>query len=273
MGKVHPARQNKRDRKTDKKEDINKAGLSSPRVRKRAVGTNAIDAIQKWTIQLKPYELRFPYNIETFHEMYSRDDAVGGVLNATYALVENAFKDWSINYNSKNPDSVAAGKLLKHIFNNMNESSMRTVARNAATFNQYGFSVLEKDYRRPKPDEYEGELPQGVSYEDLWFIDRLRMIPQRSLDVSEPFIIGNDGRDIKAIRQNVRWFTNSSHALRTWEPPHKTVTIGRNKFMLFTINGTDSNPMGTSPLEQVWENWKQKKFYENYLSVGILHKA
>ncbi|MCP3683197.1 MAG: hypothetical protein GY861_10955 [bacterium] len=274
MTKPHPARK-KRGRKgggtqsTNKSENVNKAVPSSPRIRKRAVGTNAIDAIQKWTCQLKPFELRFPHNIETFHEMYTRDDAVGGVLNATYALVENAFNQWRVKPNNKNPDSVAAAEIVKHIFNNMNESTLRTVARNAATFNQFGFSVLEKDYRKPKPDEYSGDLPKGVSYEDLWFIDRLRMIPQRSLDVSEPFVIGGDGRDIKAVRQNVRWFTNSSHALRTWEPPHKTVTIRRNKFMLFTLNGTDSNPMGTSPLEQIWTSWKEKKFFENYLSVGV----
>ena len=271
MTKPHPARKKRGRATTNKKEEyVSKAVNSpSPRVRKRAVGTNAIDAIQKWTCQLKPFELRFPYNIETFHEMYTRDDAVGGVLNATYALVENAFNKWSIKGNNKNPDSVATAAILKHIFNNMNESTMRTVARNASTFNQFGFSILEKDYRKPHTDEYDGDLPEGVAVEDLWFIDRLRMIPQRSLDVGEPFVIGNDGRNIKAVRQNVRWFTNSSHALRTWEPPHKTVTIRRNKFMLFTLNGTDSNPMGTSPLEQVWTAWKEKKFFENYLSVGI----
>ena len=79
------------------------------------------------------------------------------------------------------------------------------------------------------------------------------MIPQRSLDISEPFIIGNEGRDILGLRQNASWFLNSTHSLRNWEPPAKTISIARNKFMLMGINSTDSNPMGTSPLEQVWE--------------------
>lgn len=264
---AHPARQNKRTR--SKKSKNPPTPTATKRMRKRQVGTSAIEAVQKWTLQLKPFELRFPHNIETFHEMYSRDDAVGGVLNATYALVENAFSTWSIEANNKNPDSVKSAALVKHGLNNLRDQTLRTVARNASTFNQFGFSVLEKDYRKLKPMEYEEDLPKGVNYEDVWVVDKLPMIPQRSLDTGEPFVIGNQGRDILSLRQNASWFINSSHALRTWETPHCTVELKRNKFMLMGMNVTDSTPMGISPLEQIWTSWKEKKFFENYLSVGV----
>lgn len=274
---MHPARRNKKKRNNknnNNNNDINKSlDVILPknrRMRKRPAATNAIYATRKWTEGLKPYELRFPTNIEVFHEMYSRDEAVGGVLNATYALVENAFKKFHIKNNNSSKDSIAAAAIVRHSLDNMRDMTVRSFARNAATFNQFGFSVIEKNYRKPQSDkEYLGPLPEGVAHEDLWFIDKLSMIPQRSLDISEPFIIGNEGRDIIGLRQNASWFLNSTHALRNWEPPARTINIARNKFMLMGINSTDSNPMGTSPLEQVWESWKQKQFYQRYLSVGI----
>ena len=89
---MHPARRNKKKRNNknnNNNNDINKSlDVILPknrRMRKRPAATNAIYASRKWTEGLKPYELRFPTNIEVFHEMYSRDEAVGGVLNATYA--------------------------------------------------------------------------------------------------------------------------------------------------------------------------------------------
>lgn len=242
--------------------------LFNKRIRKGAVGSNAIDSIQKWAIGLKPYELQFPQNMRTFHEMYTRDESVGGVLNATYTFVENAFKDWRVIPNKNSEESVKIANYLTYCFKTM-RGTMREFSRNAATFNQFGFSIIEKDYRRLKLQGYEKDLPSGLDLQDAWQIDKLRFIPQRSLDAGEPFIIMNGGRDIAAIRQNPAWFLNSPHSLQYTTPAVPMINIGRNKVMLMGINVTDSNPMGVSPLEQIWTYWKEKKFYEDYLSVGV----
>ena len=260
------------DDTTSQRTPIEKAfdspALFNKRIRKGAVGTNAIDSIQKWAIGLKPYELQFPQNMRTFHEMYTRDESVGGVLNATYTFVENAFKDWRIIPNKNNPESVKIANYLTYCFSTM-RGTMREFARNSATFNQFGFSVIEKDYRRLDLSKYNDELPKGLDPTDAWQVDKLRFIPQRSLDPSEPFIIINGGRDIAAARQNPAWFLNSPHSFQYTTPAVPAVNIGRNKFMLMGINVTGSNPMGVSPLEQIWTYWKEKKFYEDYLSVGV----
>ena len=260
------------DDTTSQRTPIDKAfdspALFNKRIRKGAVGTNAIDSIQKWAIGLKPYELQFPQNMRTFHEMYTRDESVGGVLNATYTFVENAFKDWRIIPNKNNPESVKIANYLTYCFSTM-RGTMREFARNAATFNQFGFSVIEKDYRRLDLSKYNEELPKGLDPTDAWQVDKLRFIPQRSLDPSEPFIIINGGRDIAAARQNPAWFLNSAHSFQYTTPAVPAVNIGRNKFMLMGVNVTGSNPMGVSPLEQIWTYWKEKKFYEDYLSVGV----
>ncbi|AUR87515.1 portal protein [Vibrio phage 1.101.O._10N.261.45.C6] len=242
--------------------------LFNKRIRKGAVGTNAIDSIQKWAIGLKPYELQFPQNMRTFHEMYTRDESVGGVLNATYTFVENAFQDWRVIPNKNDPESVKIAKYLTYCFSTM-RGTMREFSRSAATFNQFGFSVIEKDYRRLNLNHYDEELPKGLNIEDAWQIDKLRFIPQRSLDPSEPFIIANGGRDILAARQNPAWFLNSAHSFQYTTPAVPAINIGRNKFMLMGINVTGSTPMGVSPLEQIWTYWKEKKFYEDYQSVGV----
>lgn len=256
-------------RNNKSKSKSKKSPSSNERLRKGSMGTNAISAVQRWATNLQPLELKFPQNIETFHEMYTRDEAVGGVLNATYALVESAFSSWTIEANHNSPESVKTKNLLKYIFDNMTDSTLRSFSRNAATFNQFGFSVIEKDYKKLPVDDYLEELPSGVNKDSLWMIDKLRFIPQRSLDSAFPFIIGDQGRDILGIKQNSAWFQSSSHVLHSWTPPSEAVIIPRNKFMLMGINVTDSTPMGVSPLEQVWTSWKEKKFYERYQSVGV----
>ena len=65
--------------------------LFNKRIRKGAVGSNAIDSIQKWAIGLKPYELQFPQNMRTFHEMYTRDESVGGVLKCNIHFCRECF--------------------------------------------------------------------------------------------------------------------------------------------------------------------------------------
>lgn len=238
-------------------------------VRKSSVGTNAMNAIQKWTIALKPFELQFPNNMKTYHLMYTRDEAVGGVLNATYTLVGKAFYNGKVQYNRSSENSKAAAEFVQYLLDNLNEGTMHQFARDAASFVQYGFSVIEKDYIRKDLSDYDGLMPMGMNKNEVWGIDRLMPLPQRSLDPSEPFVFGNDGRDILALRQNTEWFTDSSHALRDWESPERTVTVRRNKFMLMGMNASSSNPFGVSPLEQVWQIWKEKEFYNNYLSVGV----
>ena len=155
--------------------------LFNKRIRKGAVGSNAIDSVQKWAIGLKPYELQFPQNMRTFHEMYTRDESVGGVLNATYTFVENAFKDWRVIPNKNSEESVKIANYLTYCFKTM-RGTMREFSRNAATFNQFGFSIIEKDYRRLNLQGYEKDLPSDLDLQDAWQIDKLRFIPQRSLE-------------------------------------------------------------------------------------------
>ncbi len=68
---MHPARRNKKKRNNknnNNNNDINKSlDVILPknrRMRKRPAATNAIYATRKWTEGLKPYELRFPTNME-----------------------------------------------------------------------------------------------------------------------------------------------------------------------------------------------------------------
>ncbi len=268
-----------------KKDSLNKSFESnkkSPFVKKGVIGSNAIHAINTWAMSLKSYELRYPANMKTFHDMYTKDESVGGVLNATYTFVENAFQDWRFVPNKSSPESVRIAEFLTYCVTNM-KGTVREFARNAASFNQFGFSIIEKDYKKFKPELYKGELPSGMDKDKGWMIDKLRFIPQRSLYASEPFIIKNGGRDLVAVQQDTCWFTNSNGLPEvTVTTPNylaqpnlgsssytNSVIIPRNKFMLLGINVTDSNPMGTSPLEQIWVCWKEKVFYEDYLSIGV----
>ena len=247
---------NKRNKSPAK---IQKASSPNPtlgKMPKRGMGTSGIAFYQQILNKIQPYELKYPQSLRTFEAM-KNDDAISSVLLLTYALLEHAFSDYSIKYNKSSTKSKEAAEYLEYCFNSMDMQSFERFIRNAATFKEKGFSIVEKIYTKVPSGEYSG----------LWKISNLANRPQMSLDESTPFEITAGGRKIKSCRQNIQFFQNYNNNASFIEPSDIESagykTIPRKKFMLFGDGATDSTPFGNSIFKSCYKAWKEKLLLED----------
>jgi hypothetical protein len=249
---------NKRRNKTKQRKNstVQKASSTPSRLPKKGVGTSGIAYYQQVINKIQPYELKYPQSMKTFEAM-KNDDAISSVLNLTYALIENAFCDYKIKYNKNSSQSKKASEFLDYCFNSLDQQSFEGFIRNAATFKEKGFSIIEKIYKKDSSGEYAG----------LWRISKLANRPQISLDGSTPFEIDAGGRRIKACRQDVSYFQNEFNNNLFIETGDITgdgyKRIRRKKFMLFGDGATDSTPFGNPIFRSCYKAWKEKLLLED----------
>lgn len=223
---------------------------------KRGIGTAGIAFHQLLVDRLQPYELRWPQSMRTFEAM-KNDDAIATPLKLTYNLIEAAFSEYEIEYNKNNPESKRAAEFVHWCLENLDGKSFLQAIRNAATFKEKGFSLLEKIYKKVNTGEYK----------DMYRISDLANRPQMSLYDISPFEIEAGGRRVKAARQYDQYFENYFNNNFFIEPRDITgrgyKRIPRKKFMLFGEDATDTTPFGTPILRACYKAWKEKILLEN----------
>lgn len=246
---------------TNNSVEINKATNTdqrTSRLRLSELGSTALATVQWFVDWCKPIELRFPQSLRTYTKMV-QDEDVSTALDANYLFVEKAFDEWTISFNKENPKSEEAAKFVDWCFKNMERQTLRQAVRDALTYKQFGFSILEKVYMAVTEGEHVGKYK----------IKRLGHRPQQTLDQSEPFVYEEGGRDITYARQNTGYFMNSPTVMHMNMPDRSIIQIPRNKFMLFGYNATDSNPLGVSPLESIYTAWREKLLIQEYEVTGV----
>ncbi len=230
--------------------------ISTSRLRLGEIGSEAISVIQEITQRLTPVELKYPQCLKTY-ELMKQDATVVSALNAGYIQIEKRFTGAKIRFKDDSERSKEAAEFVDWCLKNMDNQTLRSVARNAATFRENGFSILEKCYTKISAGKYKGKYK----------IKKLGLRPAMSLYHSEPFIVDNDGRTITHVQQDPNYFKNTvsgSFASSQSNP----LKIERKKFMLMGYNVTDDRPMGSSPLRGAFSAWREKSLIQSLEVVG-----
>lgn len=242
------------------------AGAPTHNVRMSEIGSGALSQIMAESQSMMVEELRWPQLIATVETMKC-DSTVATALDTKYVFITKAFNDFKILYNVKSEDSKKAAELIEYSLRNLaNQQTLRDIARSAATFNEYGFSLFEKVYRREKEGKYAGML----------LIDKIAFRPQASLSRSEPFVFDKNSRTLTGIYQSPNAFLNTQNA--RWAGPlaampskgfnEPEIFIPAKKLMLMTLSGTESNPAGVSPMIGCYRSFREKVLIENLEVVG-----
>ena len=232
---------------------------STSRLRLGELGTEGMAVIRDITNALQPLELKWPVCLKTYEKM-KFDSAVSAALDLGYILIEKRFSKAEIQYNKTSERSKEAAAFIEWCFNNMEGQNLRSIARNAATFREHGFSILEKVYTRIQDGEYAGKYK----------ISKLGYRHPLSLYQAKPFKFGNGGRTFDGIYQDPSFFKNSvgwydQLAISTESEP---VFIERKKFILMGYNVTDSVPQGVSSFNSIYKSWREKVILEDLEVVG-----
>lgn len=231
---------------------------SVSRLRLGEIGSESISVIHNLTKTLAPLELKWPQCLKTY-EIMKQDATVASALNAGYIQIEKRFSEAKIVGNPNSEKSLKAAEFIKWCFNNMDQGTLRSVARNAATFRENGFTILEKCYTKILNGKYKGGYK----------LKKLGLRPAMSLYKSEPFIFSNQGRDITYCQQDPNYFQNSVSGGFGWFPVDNPVKIERKKFLLLGYNATDDRPFGYSPLNGAFVAWREKTLIASYETVGV----
>ena len=232
--------------------------MSTSRLRLGELGSEGMAAIRDITNYLQPLELRWPTCLKTYEKM-KLDSTVSAALDLGYILIEKRFNEGKIHFNKSSERSKEAAEFIEWCFDNMDGQTLRSIARNAATFREHGFSILEKVYTRVKDGKYKG-----------WFkVSKLGYRHPLSLYQAEPFVFGGDGRELVSVKQDPSFFKNSTGFFSFPNSVHsEPITIERKKFILFGYNATDSLPLGLSPLCAAYKAWREKVILEDLEVTG-----
>lgn len=240
--------------------------LAVSRMRMSEMGTVALSQVQKDSERMKTEEIRWPQLIGTVEAM-KQDATVATGLDTLYTFVEKAFKNFKVIPGNKSEKAKEAAEFVEYCLKNLEGQTIRQFARDAATFNEYGLSVIEKSYMQITSGEYLGKYK--------FKIKKLAFRPQASLSRTSPIVYSQDGSEIIGVKQSLSAFQNYTNngisALEiTGLSPVKMedVIIPINRLILLTTGGSSSNALGVSPLVGCYRPWREKILIENLEVVG-----
>jgi hypothetical protein len=206
------------------------------------------------------HELIWPQAYHTFKKM-----ALDGAVHPSLDFVETKIAEatWKVRIpKGYEKELKEHAKFLDQVKDDMDHSWTQFI-QNAATFNRYGFSVVEKVFR------YRNKV-YGSKFDDgLWGLKRL---PIRGQGTIQEWDWRNSGRDLDGFWQRCVVPIPSADKLvdmtNARKQEYKVKWIPRKKFILFRHNPQDDSPQGTSPLTGVWQAWKMKQAFQEAEAIG-----
>lgn len=231
------------------------------RLRMSSMGTMALSKIQSDSERAKVEEMRWPYMISTVEAM-KQDATVAIALKATYTFVEKAFENFKILH-SESQASKDAAEYIDYCLKNLEGQTLRQFARSAATFEEYGFSVIEKVYMPISSGTYTGRFK----------LKKLAFRPQGSLSRSNPFVYEEGSNEFLGVKQSRSAFVNTTNTFDALDPIQlqlgtNDVVIPANKVLVLNTDAPESQMMGVSPLLACYRAWREKILIENLEVVG-----
>lgn len=215
------------------------------------------------------HELRWPHAYKTFKSM-SADASVGPALEFVEGKVAEA--TWKVKIPKGVPESrestlKAQQQYLTEVMDDMRHS-WTTGIKNAATFNRYGFSLLEMVFRFRN-------YKYGSKYNDG--LVGMEALSPRSQGTVVQWYWKNNGREIDGFDQRVVIPTDGEMIIHDgWQIMTTTASqqtavkyVPLKKCLHFRHNPQNDSPSGTSPLVSAWQPWKSKVAFQESEMVGV----
>jgi hypothetical protein len=240
---------------------LKKAAQKNTREQRKAgtqSSTVAIESIRQIVELLKPWELSKANFLTTAQAMF-RDDAVYSSWESRSILVMQSQENGKLHFDPNNEESVKVAKFLKYCMDNMTTQSARSVAG----------ACQEMLINKWSPFEFVSKTGEG-DFSDYHVIDKLSYIHPLSLYTPKPFEIVNGGDKITNINQRNNAFkdTNGMYKNKTvMSQGYKEIDF--RKVVYSSYNANPAQPLGRSPLEACYQQWREKELINTFLISGI----
>ncbi len=140
------------------------------------------------------------------------------------------------------------------------EGSWTSFMTEVITYLKYGHAVIEKVYRRRLKKN-------GSKYNDGKV--GIKKLAPRGQETITKWYFSDDGRELKAVGQNMNFMVGASR-FNVKLNEDGVVELPREKIMIFTAEGTKSNPQGKSLLRCVFLPYKQLSLLKDQLMLGVV---
>lgn len=197
-------------------------------------------------------ELSFPESMRTFKKM-SYDSTISSALT----LIDLFLAKTPWNVRAPQGASEERAKFIEECMHDMQHSFADFVSE-AGSMVTYGFAIHEKVFRyrtRSAGSKFDDGL---IGWSKL---------PLRSQDTITKFIYTDDGRDLMGVKQNLSMLGAMGAVVRP--KGNSEVIIPRSKMLLFRVGKNKENPVGQSPLRNVYYSWKYRTAIEEQEAIGI----
>ena len=249
----HKKKNNRQKKKQLRKESTTTEQRSS----KKQISTAAIHAVKKVLEILKPFELSRSQRHRTYQTMLL-DDAVWSSFDSRAMAIERAQASGKFKYKKDSPVSKEIRDFLSYNMKNMTNQTSRSIGRCSAEMIIHGGAPFEKVFHK-----------QSGEYSDHFTLKKLSYIHPLSLDQSAPYVTDDKGNSIVALRQSSSAFVGNDGISHNVKNPKGYVDIDTRRIAFCAYSATDTNPIGTSPLDAAYVAWREKQLLQDYLLIGV----
>lgn len=242
--------------------DIQKAEsnptASSSRIKFGEMGNPYIKTVGGIIKEEARRELQYPRSLKTYDEMRENATVAAG-LTVNEVFLTKALMGMKIKAGvSGSEKSKQFADYLNWNIKNLTNQTWYDVITGIISYQQYGFSWLEKVYEKNNSSTFD-------------FPYKLKKLAPRSQRSIERWIIDEDGREVKGLKQYPSTLLSNPHGdfLRTTSTGNMSVTIPRNKFLLFSWDNKTNNPQGISPLNGCYRAYKELSLIAAYEVCGV----
>ncbi|QHZ59727.1 portal protein [Alteromonas phage vB_AmeM_PT11-V22] len=248
---------------SDEKEiDIKKAEANpdsnSKRLRLGEVGTPYINAVAGIIKEEARRELQFPRCLQTYDEMRQNATIAAG-LTVNEVFLTKSLMNVKVQAGDPNSEkSVEFANALNWNFKNLVGQTWYDVVTALITYQQYGFSWLEKVYEKNSSKNFPYKY-------------KIKKLAPRSQKSIKGWLMDEDARELKGLEQWPQSLLANPYQQYVSGQKFGTspVKLRRDKFLLFSWDNKNHNPQGISPLNGCYRAYKELSMIASYEVTGV----
>lgn len=231
---------------------------SSDRIKFGEIGTPNIKAIAGIVREEARKELQFPRSLETYDQMRQNATVAAG-LTVNEVFLTKALMNMKIKAGDLTSDkSVQFAEAVEWNLKNLVDQTWYDVITAIISYQQYGFSWLEKVYERASSESYPYQY-------------KIKKLAPRAQKSVKSWVFDDKARKVLAVEQWPQTLLENPYEtfIRTTSTGSLPVKIPRNKFILFSWNNRNHNPQGVSPLNDCYRAYKELSMISSYEVMGV----
>lgn len=230
-------------------------------VRMGELATTGLAQVSGFIYEESIDDLRWPNSINTFQKM-EKDATIASANYAIKAMIRRI--NWKMELEGNvEPNELQKTQLefFEQCMHDM-EGSWSDFVNETLSSLIFGYSVHEKVYKTRNGRKSGSKNSRYNDGRIGW-----AKLPIRSQNSIYKWNFSDDGRDLLNVEQNLSLVVGGNSLTAT--NIANTITIPRNKFLLFRQDTQRENPEGSSPLKSCYVPWKYKTTIEEIEAIGI----